>query len=76
MTAWQEAAAPAPRDAAAAAARWRTPGTAWDDALAVIDTARKKQVSTGPRPAGTREEGARHPGRRMGRASGARQYPW
>jgi transposase len=44
MTAWQEAAAPAPRDAAAAAARLEDAGTAWDDALAVIDTARKKQV--------------------------------
>ena len=44
MTTWQEAAAPAPRDAAAAAARLEDAGTAWDDALAVIDTARKKQV--------------------------------
>jgi transposase len=44
MTAWQEAAAPAPRDAAAAAARLEDAGTARDDALAVIDTARKKQV--------------------------------
>ena len=44
MTTWQEAAAPAPRDAAAAAAWLEDAGTAWDDALAVIDTARKKQV--------------------------------
>ena len=45
MTAWQDAAAPAPRDAAAAAARLEDAGTAWDDALAVIDTARKKQMA-------------------------------
>ena len=44
MTAWHEAAAPALRDAAAAAARLEDARTAWDDALAVIDTARKKQV--------------------------------
>ena len=44
MTAWEEAAAPAPRAAAATAARLEDAGTAWDDALAVIDTARKKQV--------------------------------
>ena len=31
MTAWEEAAAPAPRDAAAAAARLEDAGTAWDD---------------------------------------------
>ena len=45
MTAWAEAAAPAPRDAAAAAARLEEAGTAWDGALAVIDTARKKQMA-------------------------------
>ena len=45
MTAWQEAAAPAPRDAAAAAARLEDAGTAWDQALAVIDTACKKQIA-------------------------------
>jgi transposase len=42
---WQDAAAPAPREAAAAAARLEEAGTARDDALAVIDEARRKQMA-------------------------------
>jgi transposase len=45
MAAWQDAAAPAPRDKAAAAARFDEACTAWDTALAVIDEARKKQIA-------------------------------
>ena len=42
--AWQEAAAPAPQQEAAAAARLEKAGRAWDGALAVIDETRKKQA--------------------------------
>ncbi|MGD0069450.1 MAG: IS66 family transposase [Streptosporangiaceae bacterium] len=45
MTAWAEAAAPAPREAAAAAARLDEAGAAWDEAIGVIDEARKKQMT-------------------------------
>jgi transposase len=45
MTAWAEAVAPAPREAAAAAARLEEAGTAWDEAIGVIDEARKKQMA-------------------------------
>jgi transposase len=45
MTAWAEAAAPAPRDAAAAAARLEDAGTAWDEAIGVIDEARRTQMA-------------------------------
>ena len=44
MAAWQDAAAPAPREKTAAAARLEEAHAAWDDALAVIDEARKKQM--------------------------------
>ena len=44
MTAWQGAAAPAPREAAAAAARLEARVT-WDEALAVIDKARREQAA-------------------------------
>ncbi len=44
MAAWQDAAAPAPQGKTAAAARLDKAYEAWDDALAVIDAARKKQV--------------------------------
>ena len=43
--AWEDAAAPAPREAAQAAARLEEAGTAWDAALAVIDEARRKQMT-------------------------------
>ncbi len=43
--AWQDAAAPAPRDAPAAAARLEAAYTAWDEAITTIDTARKKQMA-------------------------------
>ena len=43
MAAWQDAAAPAPQDKTAAA-RLDKAYKAWDEALAVIDAARKKQV--------------------------------
>src|SRR4249920_107065 len=45
MAAWEDAAAPAPREAPAAAARLQEAGAAWDEALAVIDEARKKQMA-------------------------------
>src|SRR5580704_9662184 len=45
MTAWAQAAAPAPREAAAAAARLEEAGAAWDEAITVIDEARKKQMT-------------------------------
>ena len=44
MAAWQDAAAPAPQDKTPAAARLDKAYKAWDEALAVIDAARKKQV--------------------------------
>jgi transposase len=44
MAAWQEAAAPAAGEKAAAAARLEGAYAAWDDALAVIDEARTKQM--------------------------------
>ena len=44
MAAWQ-AAAPAPREREAPAARLEEAYAAWDDALAIIDEARKKQVA-------------------------------
>src|SRR5207244_3620641 len=44
MAAWQENAAPAPQERQAAAARLEDAYAAWDDALAVIDEARKKQA--------------------------------
>jgi transposase len=45
MTAWEGAAAPAPREAAAAAARLEAAGVTWDEALAVIDKARREQAA-------------------------------
>jgi len=45
MSAWAGAAAPAPREAAAAAARLEEAGTAWDEALAVIDETRRTQMT-------------------------------
>ena len=45
MAAWQEAAAPAAREKAAAAARLENAHAAWDDAITVIDAARKKQMA-------------------------------
>ena len=44
-TAWAQAAAPAPREAAAAAARLEEAGAAWDEAIGVIDEARKKEMT-------------------------------
>jgi len=44
MAAWQDAAAPAPREKAAAAARLEDVYAAWDDAITVIGEARKKQM--------------------------------
>jgi transposase len=43
--AWQDAAAPAPRDAPAAAARLEAACTAWDTAITTIDDTRKKQMA-------------------------------
>ena len=45
MTAWAEAAEPAPREAAAAAARLGEAGAAWDKAIGVIDEARRTQMT-------------------------------
>jgi hypothetical protein len=45
MAAWNGAAAPAPRDTAAAAARLEEALAAWDAALTRIDHARKKQMA-------------------------------
>jgi transposase len=45
MAAWNDAAAPAPRDKAAAAARLEEAQAAWDAAITVIDEARKKQMA-------------------------------
>ena len=44
MAAWEDAAAPAPRECAAAAARLEEAGAAWDEAIAVIDEVRRKQM--------------------------------
>ena len=44
MAAWQDAAAPAPQEKQAAAARLEKAYAAWDDAITVIDEARKKQM--------------------------------
>ena len=44
MAAWQDAAVPAPQDKNAAATRLDEAYAAWDDAIAVIDEARKKQM--------------------------------
>ena len=45
MAAWQDAAAPAPRDKAVAAARLEEAHAAWDTAITVIDEARRKQMA-------------------------------
>jgi transposase len=45
MTAWTAAAAPAPRESAATAARLEEARAAWDEAIGVIDEARKKQMT-------------------------------
>jgi transposase len=45
MAAWQDAAAPALRDKTATAARLDEAYAAWDTAIAVIDQARKKQLT-------------------------------
>jgi transposase len=45
MAAWAEAAAPAPREAAAAASRLEEAYAAWDDAIGAIDAARHKQMA-------------------------------
>ena len=44
MAAWQDAAAPAAQEKTAAAARREEAYAAWDDAIAVIDEARKEQA--------------------------------
>ena len=44
MAAWQDAAAPAAQEKTAAAARLEEAYAAWDDAIAVIDEARKEQA--------------------------------
>src|SRR5260370_6861751 len=45
MSGWSEAAAPAPREKEAAAARLEAAYAAWDTAIAAIDEARKKQMT-------------------------------
>jgi transposase len=44
-TAWAEVAAPAPREAAAAAARLEEACAAWDESISVIDEARRTQMT-------------------------------
>ena len=73
MAAWNDAAVPAPRDKTAAA-RLDEAYAAWDSAIAAIDEARKKQM-TAPGLAEAGEEGARHPGPRMGWPRRAPDYP-
>jgi len=45
MTAWQQAATPAPREKTAAGARLETAYAAWDKAIGVIDEARARQMA-------------------------------
>ena len=45
MAAWQENTASAAREKAAAAARLEKAHASWDDAITVIDEARKKQIA-------------------------------
>jgi len=66
--AWAQAAAPAPREAAAAAARLEEAGAAWDEATGVTGEARKKQM-TAPGLQEPAKQSTRHPGPRMGTAS-------
>ena len=74
MAAWQETAAPAAREKEAAAERLEKAYAGWDKAIGVIDETRE-EAGAGPGPAGAREEGARHPGPRMGRAHRAPRLP-
>ena len=74
MAAWNGAAAPAPRDTAAAAARLEEALAAWDAALTRIDHG-TKEADGRPRPAGAGQEGPRHPGPRMGRPRRAPRLP-
>jgi transposase len=74
MAAWQHGAAPAARGKEAAAARLEKAQLSWDTAITVIDEG-PEDADGRPRPAGTREEGARHPGPRMGRAHRAPRLP-
>ena len=74
MAAWAQAAAPAPREEAAAAARLEEAYAAWDDGDH-RDRRGPEEADAGPRPARTREEGARHPGPRMGRPDRAPRLP-
>jgi transposase len=74
MTAWAEAAAPAPREAAAAAARPDEAGAAWDGAIAVIDEARKKQM-TAPGPQEPAKKALATLDREWDRLAAHRDYP-
>jgi hypothetical protein len=66
MTAWEQVAALAPGQAAAAAARLEDARAAGDAAIETIDAALKKQMAA-PGPAGVGEEGAGHAGPGAGR---------
>jgi len=74
MAAWQDGAAPAAREKEAAAARLEKAHEAWDTAI-TGDRQGPEEADGCPRPAGTREEGARHPGPRMVRAHRAPGLP-
>ena len=74
MAAWAGAAAPAPPQAADAAARLEEARAAWDDAIGAIDEARKQQMAA-PGLQEPRQEGARHAGPGMGRADRAPRLP-
>ena len=73
MAAWQETTAPAAREK-------RPPPPGWRRHTRLGrrdhgDRRRAQEADARPRPAGTGEEGARHPGPRMGRAHRAPRLP-
>ena len=74
MTAWAEAAAPAPREAAAAAARLEEAGAARDEAIAVIDEARRTQM-TAPGLAGPAKKALATLDREWDGLAAHRDYP-
>ncbi len=72
MAAWQEAAAPPAREKKAAADRLENARKGWDAAIGLgrrdrADRRDPEEADACPGPAGTREEGPRDPGSRMGR---------
>ena len=72
--AWQDAAAPAPQQEQAAAARLEKAYEAWDDAITVIDEARKKQMAA-PGLAGPAKKALATLDREWGGITAHRGYP-